>query len=140
VQNEELDMIDGDPDRRLVHWYWESVGNVGKTFFTKYLKLKKDAIVLHPGKGPDLAHICRQNIARLVVFDLTRSSTVDAATSFRMLRKLFEFIEILASGMMTCTKFDSGTIVFHAPIVLVFANVEPDRRLLSADRWRVTAL
>ena len=139
-QNECLALVDGNPNSRLVHWYWESTGNVGKSWMATYLAMMRNALVLEPGKKMDLAFIYKDRQTPIVVFDLSRTHAPDPDSSHAPLDAVYSFIESLSTGRMVSTKYESTTFFFNKPIVLVFANFKPDRSKLSSDRWNVIVL
>lgn len=121
-----LEIVRTDPDDRTIHWYWETVGNVGKTSLCKHLVLKHDAQMLN-GKKADMAHALRDDI-RVVCIDLARTSESYAP---------YEAIEQIKNGLIFSGKYDSRTKVFNPPHLFVFANFPPDQAKLSADRWHI---
>ncbi len=118
--------IESPPDPRKILWYWESEGNVGKTYFAKYLVCKYDAFYINGGKGIDIIHA--YDLQKIVILDQTRTSEEYVN---------YGIIEAFKNGMVFSPKYDSCTKVFEIPHVLVFANFAPDLDKLSLDRWCV---
>lgn len=110
-----------------VWWYWEEVGNVGKTWMSKWLTVMKDAMRFENGKSADIKH--GYNGQNLVVFDLTRSAQDHIN---------YEVIESIKNGIMYSTKYESKMKCYDPPKVIVFANAEPDK--INFDRWVVTQI
>ena len=51
---------------------------------------------------------------------------------------MYRILEDIKDGAATSSKYDSQVIKFKTPnIVMVFSNVRPDMKCLSADRWEV---
>jgi len=124
-----LDIItDQEPDDRKVHWYWEKEGNSGKSFMVSYLCAMKDAVVFTHGKVGDIAHAYRGE--RIVCIDLAR-------TQAENLQAIYMVIENFKNGRIFSGKYESTTKVFDTPHVVVFANFEPDKKMLSEDRWDI---
>ena len=121
---------------RTCHWYWESAGNVGKSWMARYLAVTKDALVLNAMKKQDMLHLISKRLPKVVVFDLTRT-TEDGSVAV-----VYEVIEMLQSGYICSGKYDSNSFAFDAPHVFVFANYRAPLcnasgvDYLSKDRFR----
>lgn len=129
-QNDILDIIRSDPfGSRTVHWYWEGIGNVGKTTFCKHLCLKYDAVLLS-GKASDMkcALAAMTTKPKIVIMDFPRSCEGYVS---------YPGIEEIKNGMFFSGKYESGMVIFDNPHVICFANFEPCLDMLSADRWQV---
>ncbi|AHH31485.1 replication-associated protein [Dragonfly larvae associated circular virus-10] len=128
-QKELKNAIQTVPDDRKVMWYCDSVGNTGKTWFSKYLVALHGAIRFENGKSADIKYA--YNGERVVVFDLSRSQ-VDHFN--------YEVIESIKNGLMFSPKYTSCTKMYPIPHVIVFANWMSDESKLSADRWKIESL
>jgi hypothetical protein len=133
-----LDVINTTPDRRKIHWYWEPVGNVGKSWLAKYVLLQGDALLLESGKKVDMAYIFAQNPTKTVMIDLSRTSAPVDGKDY--LAGMYSICENLKNGVLMSTKYESMSVQFAVPHVIVFANWEPDYTKWSADRYDVTNL
>lgn len=133
-QLEVLDLIDSPPDTRTIHWFYDPVGNTGKTWLARYLLANKLAyMVKQCGGSYHFATIMANAIAsgwdqRAIVFDLARSSEDHA---------IYAPIEEVKDGVVTALKYQGGTLLFNQPHVLVFANFMPKVEALSLDRWQM---
>ena len=116
------------PDPRRVHWFWDPVGNTGKSTIVDYLVAVSGATVFTHGKLADIAHA--YDFQRIVCFDLART-TAEHADS------IYAAIEMFKNGRIFSPKYESTTKVFEKPHVFVFANWEPDTTKLSEDRWDI---
>ena len=132
-QSDCLATVTPTPCDRKVKWYWENVGNVGKSWMGRYLLLHHDALILGAMKKLDLLHVIAKTIwgKKVVVFDLTRSNEEGAV------KVIYEVIEQLCNGVIHSGKYDSQTVMVPKVHILVFANFEPDRQTMSVDRWDV---
>lgn len=132
-QSSLVNLVQRAPDARRVHWFHESVGNIGKSWMARYLAVAHQAIVLQSMKKSDMIHLLAKRIRSvdIVVFDLCRSCEDGAVTV------VYEVMEMLKNGYLCSGKYDSNALTFKTPHVVVFANFEPDRTKLSADRWCV---
>lgn len=135
-----LDRLLLAPDPRKVMWRWERVGNIGKSFFAKYLTVLHGALKLEPGKKMDLAYIFAQKPSKIVIFDLARTTAPDPDSQKTPLDVIYSLMESLKNGYLISTKYDSRAVVFEVPHVLVFANFPPDTSKMSNDRWDIEEL
>lgn len=124
-----MDIINSDPDKRTIHWFWEPRGGVGKTSLCKYLVVKHNALML-TGKSNDMYHMIAQhaNKRKLILVDVPRS-TQDYLN--------YGAIEQIKNGLVFSGKYEGCQIVFNSPHVIVFANEEPVYSKMSEDRWNV---
>lgn len=116
-------------DRRI-HWFWEDVGNTGKSTFTKHIVMNYNACMV-TGKGNDIKYIIAKYLEEkdldIVIFDLPRIS--EGYLSYSAL-------EEIKNGMICSGKYEGSSIIFNKPHVIVFANYEPvDQSVISTDRW-----
>lgn len=129
-----LELIRSKPHPRAVHWFFDPVGDTGKTWLSRYLMANKLAYSVKQCAGSyHFATIVQGAIAsgwdqRCFVFDLPRSME---DLSF------YGPLEEVKDGHVTAVKYQGGSLVFNQPHVLVFANFLPRRDKLSRDRWRV---
>lgn len=121
-------IISNVPDPRHVYWFWDAIGSTGKSFMADYLIAFHGAVVFTGGKVSDIAHA--YNYQSVVIFDLAR-------TQEDKLDGVYMCLENFKNGRFFSPKYESHNKVFAPPHVLVFANFEPDRSKLSADRWKV---
>lgn len=134
-QAEALKLVESPPNSRQVHWFYDPIGNTGKTAFMRYLGINKLAAGLKMvGSARDFATIMTNMVAegwnqQCVVFDVPRESEEYGA--------LYTNIETVKDGVITSTKYSGRTEYFRIPHVLVMANFLPNRKKLSKDRWRV---
>lgn len=124
-----IKIIETEADARTIHWYWDSVGNTGKTTFTKHLWINYKVCFVQNGKKADIAYA--YNNEPIVIFNLPR--TCENFVSY-------DAIESLKDGMIFSGKYESGAKVFNNPHVIIFANFEPDQSCLSQDRWHIVEI
>lgn len=122
-----IDIIKQKPDHRSIYWFWEEIGNVGKSSFCKHLVLKYDAQYVL-GKKADIYHAISDNI-KILLIDIPR--TCKEFTPY-------EVIESVKNGMIFSGKYESRTKVFNSPHIIVFANFSPEKNKVSLDRWKIT--
>jgi len=121
-----------EPDDRSVFWYWETIGNVGKSAFCKYMFVKHNVLIVRGGKLADIMNIVfntDMEKCRMIIFDLPRGTGSKIS---------YTSLEAIKDGFITNTKYETGCKAFNPPHLVVFANFEPENiERLSADRWKV---
>lgn len=132
-QNDLLGIVTQPCSERKVRWFWESVGNVGKSWMARYLALHHNALILGAMKKADMLHAITKTITgkTCVVFDLTRT-TEDGAVAV-----VYEVLEQLHNRIIFSGKYDSQVLYIPLCHTVVFANYEPNRATMSLDRWDV---
>lgn len=134
-QQELYEKVLDSTDDRTVNWYWESVGNVGKSAFARYMVIKHKAYYVC-GSASDMKnglcnyYIKNQCFPKIVFLDIPRDSMGCS----------YKGIEQLKNGIFYNTKYEGMMIVFNPPHVVVFANGEPDDTRLSKDRWNIVEI
>ncbi len=125
-QAELTTVVTGAVHPRQVLWYWDPIGNTGKTTMARYFVRNHKAFYTNGGKHADIA--CAYNEEKIVIFDFTRDSKE---------RVPYSIIEAIKNGMLFSGKYNSTTKYFDIPHVVCFANFPPERDKLSADRWDI---
>ena len=126
--------LDGKPDPRKIIWYYDRVGNTGKTFFAKWrYQLDKYTAVVQGGNAKDIYHIIskRKDETKTVIIDMSRSSQymID-----------YNLIENVKKGYFQSGKYDSTMVIMSTPHMVIFSNFKPSTNKLSLDRWDVRKL
>lgn len=132
-QNDLLAIVTPPCSERKVRWFWESVGNVGKSWMARYLALHHNALILGAMKKADMLHAITKTITgkTIVVFDLTRT------TEEGSVEVVYEVMEQLHNQVIWSGKYDSKVLYIPKCHTVVFANYEPNRQRMSLDRWDV---
>lgn len=132
-QLEILNTIKTTPDYRTIHWYWDSIGNTGKSAFTKYLCAKHDALCVS-GKSNDCKyaivayHEQKNKYPKIIIFDIPRTN-IDYLN--------YEAIESIKNGCFFSGKYECTQVIMNCPHVIIFANTPPILSKLSIDRWNI---
>jgi len=131
-----LELLKTEPDGRKVNWYYETKGNFGKSSFCKYLHIKHNCLVIQGGKLADIMNIIfntNMDNVQSIVIDVPRVNKNKVS---------YASLECILNGMITNTKYETGTKVFNPPHVIIFSNYAPDcdEDILSADRWNIVPL
>jgi hypothetical protein len=132
-QNALLAIVAQPCSERKVRWFWESVGNVGKSWMARYLALHHNALILGAMKKADMLHAITKTITgkTIVVFDLTRTTEEGAV------EVVYEVMEQLHNQVIFSGKYDSQVLYIPKCHTVVFANYEPNKARMSLDRWDV---
>lgn len=118
---------------RTIHWYWEPVGNTGKTAIVRHL-VGTGAALCVGGKTSDalfaLGRYIEENgrAPRVVLLNIPRTREGFVC---------WEGIESILDGVAFSAKYESGQLLFDPPHVVCFANFAPPLSKLSDDRWHV---
>lgn len=118
-----------EPDNRTVYWYYDRIGNAGKSAFCKYMSVKHKVPVVQGGKLNDLINIIfnlEMTEVTMIIFDIPRNNGNKIS---------YSAVECIKNGMITNTKFETGIKVFNNVHVIIFSNDKPDETQLSSDRW-----
>lgn len=127
-QAELRDKLCQDPHPRKIHWFVDVVGACGKTTFAKHMVIKHGALYVS-GKSTDIKYaVGMADKRKIIIFDFVRS--LEGFISY-------EAIEAVKNGIFFSAKYESKTVLFDTPHVVVFSNFEPERSKLSEDRWDV---
>jgi len=136
-QKEVLDLLATKPDPRKIHWYWESEGNIGKSYLSKYICATMPGVILALGKKEDIFNSVK------MMYDLDiipKVVLIDCPRALKALHVSYTAIECLKNGVIKSGKYEGGQFVFRHPHVICFANEEPVKEKLSDDRWVVKNL
>lgn len=127
-QTEIIQAVKVDPDPRRITVVVDPTGCGGKTTFARYIASLFDNVqCLQPGKHADLSYILDDE-TRVLIMDSPRETNE---------RIPWSFLEKVKDGIVLSTKYQPVQKILGPVHVIVFTNSEPDRSLLSADRWHV---
>lgn len=127
-----LTMIQGQPSNREIHWWYDTIGNTGKSFLTTYMILQHNAYLITGGSKSDIFYA--YDSQPIVVFDLARDFQADEK------KYIFDVMENFKNGRFFSGKYESKMKIFKKPHVFIFANFPPSpeqMKLLSQDRWDI---
>lgn len=128
-QQEVLDILNTKPDNRSIYWYYDRIGNVGKSFLCKYICMNYK-IIMCDGKKNDILNqvnvALESYIPEIVIMDIPRSG---------MEYVNYGVIEQLKNGCLYSGKYEGGKCIFPHPHVIIFGNNKPVENEMSSDRW-----
>lgn len=131
-QQEIVDIIKGPVDKRKVYWYYDVKGGAGKSTLVRHLKIQKKVIGIKGGRPADIAYMLSQykpEQIKAVIIDIPRDDAGHLS---------FSIIEQIKDGDVWCPKYESKSLLFNSPHLIILANAPPDEqdmRRLSEDRW-----
>ncbi|AXQ66522.1 MAG: putative viral replication protein [Cressdnaviricota sp.] len=132
-QQEVEDIVISEPDDRTINWFWEEVGNVGKSVLCKYLCHKHGAIICS-GKAADIKYMVVKYKEKhgvypdTIVYDIPRTSQNYVS---------YQGIEEIKNGCFMSSKYECDMVVMNSPHIICFANFRPNIDVMSKDRWNV---
>lgn len=132
-QKELESLINESPDSRTIHWYYEKVGNRGKSTFCKYLYMKYPNVSFTTAtKSADIL-LSADEDKNVYLLDFPRTSE-----GFEP----YNALEQLKNGFITDSKLkkQSKITCIRPPHVICFANWRPIEDKLSLDRWKIIEL
>lgn len=114
---------------RHIYWIYDEVGNVGKSWFSRYLVVKYNFMILKAKTSSDtIGHMIVEQDPPGLIFDIPRDETQISWSS----------IEDYKNGHITTTKYHGYSGPIGTKIVVFFSNFYPkDLSVLSIDRWKI---
>lgn len=132
TQKEILKTVD-DQDDRTVDWFVDVLGKNGKSFLSAQLWERGKGIVVPRSECTAQkisAFLCSSYRGEeYVVVDIPRSRKNDD--------DIYEVLEEIKDGLVFDHRYTGRTRNIRGVKLIVFANREPAKKQLSADRWRV---
>lgn len=136
-QEEIIQILESPVDRRKIYWYYDYCGACGKSTFARHLRIKfgPKILILTSGKASDLAKILADVLEKVdikaIIFDIPR----DREAKFN-----YGFMEEVKNGYLISGKYESCSLLFNAPHVIVMSNWMPDESKMSRDRWVINQI
>lgn len=136
-----IDVVSNESNRRKVYWVFDQRGGQGKTDLCSYLDtlLFPDTCITIAATGSlrDINDVMRNWINANKYPDIV---LIDLPRTFEERDSIYTIVESMKNGRLTCTKYKGDTIKFFPPHVIIFANWLPDCNKLSRDRWVIMKL
>lgn len=136
-QKELLEELATTPNERKIVWYYDNVGNTGKSTFARYVQAKGLATVMSQLGGDrdsgQLIETARDSgwDGRAIIIDLPRQGEH---------RSIYSPLESIKNGLVTNVKYKGGTTTYPSPHLVVMANFLPRIHEMSLDRWDIREL
>lgn len=125
-----------EPDDRTIRWIYDPVGSNGKSKWGKWMAANHDALMLNYSSAENLRFVVfKEETRRIYILDATRASPKSLHKS-----EFYSALENIKNGMVMTGKYEGGAKLFEPPHVIVLSNEEPDWKLWSKDRLKITNL
>ena len=131
-------------DRKII-WLEDQIGNTGKSFFQKWLRLGQRDIICRKLPESTVERLISATVklfskqeVDLVMIDLTRTAGKEQS-----LDDMFSAIENIKNGFIVDTLYGNYTeAIFEPPLVLIFTNKKHSdySKKLSEDRWFILSM
>ncbi len=127
-QKDILTIMDSKPDRRKIYWFWEPMGDVGKTTLARHMCIinKRCLYVCGSVENIKFAFAKFKIKPKMVIWDLSRKQRIS-----------YPAVEQIKNGIFFSQKYESGMVIYNIPHIVILANWEPEYANLSEDRWIV---
>jgi len=134
-QNEIINLIKSEPQYRTIHWFYEPVGQVGKSAMCKLLCAEYKSIILNGGKRNDMIN----HVFNYFENDLLNSNTPIIVDIPRAQKNIISYtlLEEISNGLIVNCKYETGQALFNAGHIIVFSNDPPMCHTLSHDRLKI---
>ena len=121
---------------RTIFWYWENVGNTGKSALARHICITNPRALYVYGKTADIMQVLAmkkeeaegkmKKMTNLIIYDCPRSGNIN-----------YHALEMIKNGTFMAGKYKSQMIVMNPPFIVVFSNHPPADGELSKDRLKV---
>ena len=135
-QEKVVQLAEGPVCDRSIYWYWENIGNVGKSQLVRYLCIKHNAILIS-GRSGDIKYQIKTFYdkhgtgPKIVIYDIPR--TAENYINYTAL-------EEVKNGLFASNKYESAMVIINPPHFFCFANFEPYLDAVSKDRWKIVEI
>lgn len=136
-----------EPNKRSVYWIYDDVGNVGKTFLYNYIKASYPLTIILEGDEKAILHQIKKTVDNLrkrhkketvthKELGFPKVAMIDSGRS-RGNDINYSIIEKIKDGSFYSPKYGGGFCKIPPIHVIIFANVLPQIKKLSLDRWKI---
>lgn len=133
-------LLDAPAHVRAIDWLYESRGNWGKTFVSRFYAERRACCI----KAELAQHVNLAVTNHLELFGYLHLLIIDMPREMATLDSQFAgVVENLKNGLIFNSKYQSRAVQFNVPKIVIFANEPPPASVsyaLSADRLRVVNL
>lgn len=133
-QKEIVNMLQSPVNDRIINWFWDTKGGVGKTTFCKWICCNFNDVIIVGGCNKDMLngvnqyYLKSQKFPKIVIINVPRA---------KLNKVSYSGIEQVKDMFFFSPKYEGGMINGPSPHLLVFANDLPEFNKLSDDRWNV---
>lgn len=131
-QQRTLDSLDLQNDREIL-FVFDRYGNKGKSFLASWFSCRRRASYLPATlkTSRDLLRVALDRPSHCYFVDFPK------CVSENSIPQVFAAVESIKNGHVYDDRYEYRDLFMDHPKVCVFGNFEPDRAMLSADRWTV---
>lgn len=124
-----LEIMDEPIDPRIIHWFWEPTGGVGKTDCCRYLVMKHDVIIVG-GKAADMKYLIAKRNKKTfnVIVNITKEEYNYVS---------YTGLEQVKDGLFCSSKYESEMYCGPKPRMIVFCNAPPMEEKMGKGRFKV---
>lgn len=126
-------------DDRIIWWFWEPKGGLGKTTFQKWLYQNLKGVIPLSGKSADMKngvieYMETNNgaVPKIILVNLPKTFNHDYFS--------YEGTEAIKDMWFYSGKYKGGVVCARSPHLMIFANQRADVERLSASRWNIIRL
>jgi len=131
-QRDAINIASSKPDRRTIHWFYETEGNVGKTELARHLIYYHKFGLIDGGKKDIMCSIVGEDgnkeIMKGYVFNFSRDKEGYVS---------YDSMESIKDGLIFSSKYKSTGGLIPPVHIFVLANWKPDISKMSMDRWKI---
>lgn len=130
-----LERLAGQNDREILYVY-DKRGNHGKSYLASWFACRRRASYIPATlkTSRDLLRVALDRPNRCYFVDFPKCVTKTS------IPQVFAAVESIKNGHVYDDRYEYRDAFMNHPAVCVFGNFEPDRSMLSADRWDVKYL
>lgn len=124
-------IIEKEPDKRSIYWFWEPNGCAGKTTYQKYIFTHYKNTIVLDGKASDMKNGIinyqekNNKLPRTILINIPRAS-LDYVS--------WAGLEVIKDMFFYSGKYEGGMVCGKCPHVICFANDLPPKGIMSEDR------
>ena len=138
-QKDLMTRLESPADNRSIIWYYDPIGNTGKSYLCKYLVNyfpEHYYVARQVGNSYHFSTVISNALSsrwtgHCLFLDIPRSTDITS---------IYSSIEEVKDGVITSLKYNGATTIFDNSHVVILSNFLPDTEKMSADRWRIYEL
>lgn len=135
-QRDIINIVESEPDRRTVHWFWSCCGCLGKSTIIQYCLYNHNCGLIGGNKADIMFNIVGKKgdkpIKKCYFMNLEKNVNVNAIS--------YSAIEQIKDGLIISTKYESDYKLIPPVHIIIFANKPPNTTKLMDDRWKITKI
>jgi hypothetical protein len=127
------EILNQNPEKRVIYWLFDPIGNTGKTEWCKTRRFFNNALVLGWGRQQDLFHVRKSfENKKEILFNLTKAMPDNVNVN-----DFSSALEAIKDGMFLSTKYIPEERSTFVPHVVVLSNQLPAEDSMSENRFKI---